>query len=319
MIEVMNLTKRYGNLTAVDHISFTVQKGEILGFLGPNGAGKTTTMRIITGYMPPGEGSARVAGFDVIKQPLEVKRRIGYLPETPPLYMDMTVDEYLVFCARLKQIPGGQVQMRTRQVCEKVDITDVRKRVIKTLSKGYRQRVGLAQALIHDPEVLILDEPTLGLDPIQIREVREMIKSLAGEHTIILSTHILPEASMTCDRVIIINNGKLIAQDTPEGLTRSIQGTEKLTVVVEGPVTAISDAVSRIEGIKEVVSSQVADGSCTLTLECDFKFPVRKRVSQIISEMGWSLLEMKVEEASLEDVFVSLMAAGKTQGKQVTE
>lgn len=319
MIEVMNLTKRYGNLTAVDHISFTVQKGEILGFLGPNGAGKTTTMRIITGYMPPGEGSARVAGFDVIKQPLEVKRRIGYLPETPPLYMDMTVDEYLVFCARLKQIPGGQVQMRTRQVCEKVDITDVRKRVIKTLSKGYRQRVGLAQALIHDPEVLILDEPTLGLDPIQIREVREMIKSLAGEHTIILSTHILPEASMTCDRVIIINKGKLIAQDTPEGLTRSIQGTEKLTVVVEGPVTAISDAVSRIEGIKEVVSSQVADGSCTLTLECDFKFPVRKRVSQIISEMGWSLLEMKVEEASLEDVFVSLMAAGKTQGKQVTE
>lgn len=235
MIEVNNLTKRYGTLTAVDRVSFTVEKGEILGFLGPNGAGKTTTMRIITGYMPPGEGSAKIAGFDVVDHPLEVKRRIGYMPETPPLYVDMTVDEYLAFCSRLKQIPGSQVRMRIRRVCEKVDILDVRTKVIKTLSKGYRQRVGLAQALIHDPEVLILDEPTLGLDPIQIREVRELIKSLAGEHTIILSTHILPEVSMTCDRVVIINKGRLIAQDTPEGLTRSMRGSEKLTVVVEGP------------------------------------------------------------------------------------
>ncbi|MFQ6616876.1 MAG: ABC transporter ATP-binding protein [Fidelibacterota bacterium] len=319
MIEVINLTKRYGTLTAVDHISFTVEKGEILGFLGPNGAGKTTTMRIITGYIPPGEGTVKVAGFDVEEHPLEVKRRIGYLPELPPLYMDMTVNEYLVFCARLKQIPSGQVGDRTRQVCEKVDILDVREKMIKTLSKGYRQRVGLAQALIHDPEVLILDEPTLGLDPIQIREVRELIKSLAGEHTIILSTHILPEVSMTCGRVVIINKGRMIAQDTPEGLTRSMRGTEKLTVVVEGPANKISDAVSRIQGIKEVVSSRVSDGSCTLTLECDFEFPVRKSVSQVISEKGWSLLEMKVEEATLEDVFVSLMSPGQAQDEEVTQ
>ncbi|MFQ6676644.1 MAG: ABC transporter ATP-binding protein [Fidelibacterota bacterium] len=319
MIEVMNLTKRYGTLTAVDRISFTVEKGEILGFLGPNGAGKTTTMRIITGYMPPTEGFAKVAGFDVSDHPMDVKRRIGYLPETPPLYVDMTVNEYLAFCARLKQIPGAQVENRVRQVCERVDVLDVKEKVIKTLSKGYRQRVGLAQALIHDPEVLILDEPTLGLDPIQIREVREMIKSLAGEHTIILSTHILPEVSMTCNRVIIINKGRLIAQDTPEGLTRSMKGTEKLTVVVEGPPGEVTRTVSQIEGIRDIVSSEPADGSCTLTLECDFKFPIRKLVSQIVSEKGWSLLEMKVEEATLEDVFVSLMDSGEEGGREAEE
>ncbi|MFQ6673920.1 MAG: ABC transporter ATP-binding protein [Fidelibacterota bacterium] len=310
MIEVTDLTKRYGSLTAVDHISFQVAKGEILGFLGPNGAGKTTTMRLVTGFMPPSEGKAVVAGFDVSQKPLDVKRRIGYLPETPPLYVDMTVDEYLRFCARLKQIPSHKISRRVADVCAKVDIADVRGKVIKTLSKGYRQRVGLAQALIHDPEVLVLDEPTLGLDPIQIREVRELIKSLAGEHTIILSTHILPEVSVTCDRVVIIERGKLIAQDTPAGLTKSMKGTEKLTVIVEGPLEEISAVISDTEGVRRIIDSTVADGAWSFTLDCDFKFHVRKSLSQIISEQGWGLLEMKVEEASLEDVFLHLTAKG---------
>lgn len=308
MIEVQNLTKRYGAFTAVDNISFTVERGQILGFLGPNGAGKTTTMRVITGFMPPTRGTAVVAGFDVVEEPLEVKRRIGYLPETPPLYLEMTVNEYLSFAARLKQIPSGQVAERIAGASRKVAISDVRDRVIKTLSKGYRQRVGLAQALIHDPEVLVLDEPTIGLDPIQIREVREMIKSLAHEHTIILSTHILPEVDMTCDSVVIIDRGRIIAQDTPEGLAKSLKGAEKLTVTAEGSAEEISAAVTEIQGVQKIIDSRSNNGASTLTLECDFQFHVRKALSEIMSEKGWALLEMKVEETTLEDVFIHLMS-----------
>jgi len=223
MIEINNLTKRYGNFLAVDNISFNVKKGKILGFLGPNGAGKTTTMRIITGFMPPTEGNVLVSGYDVIKEPLLTKSKIGYLPETPPLYMDMTVDEYLQFAGLLKQVSTKEIKSAVDNACLKVDIKDVKGKVIQTLSKGYKQRVGLAQAIIHDPEVLILDEPTIGLDPIQIREVRDLIKSLAGNHTIILSTHILPEVDMTCDEVVIIKNGKIIAQDTPKGLAKKMK------------------------------------------------------------------------------------------------
>jgi len=223
MIEINNLTKRYGNFLAVDNISFKVEKGKILGFLGPNGAGKTTTMRIITGFMPATEGNVSVSGFDVIKEPLLTKSKIGYLPETPPLYMDMTVDEYLQFAGLLKQVSTKKIKSAVDNACLKVDIKDVKGKVIKALSKGYKQRVGLAQAIIHDPEVLILDEPTIGLDPIQIREVRDLIKSLAGNHTIILSTHILPEVDMTCDEVVIIKNGKIIAQDTPKGLAKKMK------------------------------------------------------------------------------------------------
>lgn len=308
MIEVQNLTKRYGAFTAVDNISFTVERGQILGFLGPNGAGKTTTMRVITGFMPPTRGTAVVAGFDVVEEPLEVKRRIGYLPETPPLYLEMTVNEYLSFAARLKQIPSGQVAERIAGASRKVAISDVRDRVIKTLSKGYRQRVGLAQALIHDPEVLVLDEPTIGLDPIQIREVREMIKSLAHEHTIILSTHILPEVDMTCDSVVIIDRGRIIAQDTPEGLAKFLKGAEKLTVTAEGSAEEISAAVTEIQGVQKIIDSRSNNGASTLTLECDFQFHVRKALSEIMSEKGWALLEMKVEETTLEDVFIHLMS-----------
>ena len=222
MIEINNLTKRYGDFLAVDNISFNVEKGKILGFLGPNGAGKTTTMRIITGFMPPSEGNVTISGYDVLDEPLLTKNKIGYLPETPPLYLDMTVSEYLNFAGLLKQVPNQEINAAVDNACSKVDINDVKNKVIKALSKGYKQRVGLAQAIIHDPEVLILDEPTIGLDPIQIREVRDLIKSLAGNHTIVLSTHILPEVDMTCDEVVIIKKGKIIAQDTPKNLSKKM-------------------------------------------------------------------------------------------------
>ena len=224
MIEVDRLTKRYGNLKAVDEVSFQVEKGEILGFLGPNGAGKTTTMRILTCFLPATEGTARVAGYDVFEDAMEVKRRIGYLPEHPPLYDEMTVDGYLKFVARIKGVAPEDRKRRLQEVKETVRIEGYGRKLIKHLSKGFKQRVGLAQALIHDPEVLILDEPTVGLDPNQIKEVRELIKSLSGNHTIILSTHILPEVSMTCQRVVIISDGKIVAVDTPENLTRQQQG-----------------------------------------------------------------------------------------------
>src|SRR5574337_1321916 len=234
MIEVENLTKRYGPTLAVSDVSFQVQKGEILGFLGPNGAGKTTTMRIITGFLSPSEGSVRVAGIDVVESPLDAKRHIGYLPENPPVYTDMTVNEYLAFVGRIKGVPRAELKKRVGEVSEKCSITDVQDRQIGKLSKGYRQRVGLAQALIHNPDVLILDEPTAGLDPKQIIETRELIHGLSGEHTIILSTHILPEVSSTCQRVIIINQGHLEAIDTPENLTARLQGNETVFAEVEG-------------------------------------------------------------------------------------
>src|SRR6187401_2197736 len=240
MIEVQHLTKRYGRVTAVDDVSFRVEKGEILGFLGPNGAGKTSTMRVITGYMPPSEGQAVVAGFDVFTHPLEAKRRTGYLPETPPLYPDMTVREYLTFTARIKasQLTTADRNTRVIQVMKKTRVDDMANRQCGKLSKGYKQRVGLAQALIHDPEVLVLDEPTAGLDPKQITETRELIRSLAGDHTIILSTHILPEVAQTCSRVVIINKGKVVAVDTPDNLTHQLKGAASLYVQVDGDESA---------------------------------------------------------------------------------
>src|SRR5438309_3763516 len=236
MIKVEGLTKRYARTVAVDNISFEVEKGGIVGFLGPNGAGKTTTMRVLTCFLPPTSGSASVAGFDVLVQPLEVKKRIGYLPESPPLYPEMEVHEYLTFVGRLKGISGSDVAKRVDEVSERCAVADVRTKLIGKLSKGYRQRVGLAQAIIHNPEVLILDEPTSGLDPKQIIETRQLIRSLAGDHTIILSTHILPEVAMTCQRVVIINQGRVVAVDTPEGLTtRLSQGAERVALQVRGP------------------------------------------------------------------------------------
>ena len=232
MIKVSELTKRYARTTAVDHISFEVEKGQIVGFLGPNGAGKTTTMRMLTCFLPPTSGAASVAGFDVLEQPMEVKRRIGYLPETPPLYHEMRATEYLQFVGKLKGLSGPDLKQRVDTACERCAITDVRDKLLGKLSKGYRQRVGLAQAILHNPDVLILDEPTAGLDPKQINETRDLIKSLAGDHTIILSTHILPEVEQTCKQVIIISKGKLVATDSVSNLRARGRGAESVLVEV---------------------------------------------------------------------------------------
>jgi ABC-2 type transport system ATP-binding protein len=252
VIEVQHLTKRYGPVTAVDDVSFRVERGEILGFLGPNGAGKTTTMRILTGYMPPTEGKAIVAGFDVFDQPIEAKRRTGYLPETPPLYPDMSVLEYLQFVAKIKGVPSGERRERIQQVMKRTRIDDMASRLTGRLSKGYKQRVGLAQALIHNPDVLILDEPTAGLDPKQIIETRELIKELAGDHTIILSTHILPEVAQTCQRVVIINKGRVVAEDTPENLTHRLQGAATVRLEVRGESPDLEATLAGVPGVKTV-------------------------------------------------------------------
>ena len=248
MIEVQNLTKRYGPVTAVDNVTFRVETGEILGFLGPNGAGKTTTMRVITGYMPATEGKVTVAGYDVFEQPIEAKRRTGYLPETPPLYPDMTVREYLIFVARIKGVPRREVSSRVDEAMKRTWVADMADRHCAKLSKGYRQRVGLAQAIIHNPDVLVLDEPTAGLDPKQIIETRQLIRELGGTHTIVLSTHILPEVSQTCQRVVIINKGKVVAVDTPDNLTARLRGSETMYLQVAGPQDEVSAALARRAG-----------------------------------------------------------------------
>jgi len=307
VIEVEQLTKRYGSVKAIDNVSFRVEKGEILGFLGPNGAGKTTTMRILTCFLPATEGTARVAGFDVFNQPMEVKRRIGYLPENPPLYNEMTVDSYLDFVARIKGVDSGDRKKRIGEVKEKVSIQEYSGTLIKNLSKGYKQRVGLAQALVHDPEVLILDEPTVGLDPNQIIEVRQLIKSLSGNHTIILSTHILPEVSMTCQRVVIIANGKIAAVDTPENLTRQLQGSDRIYVEAAGPEQSITGKIKEIEGVLRV-ESQKLDGSnaFSYSVETELKKDVRGHLARKIVESGFDLLEMRTMSMSLEEVFLQL-------------
>src|SRR2546426_8065047 len=266
MIEVENLTKRYGRTTAVDGISFRVQKGEILGFLGPNGAGKTTTMRILTCYLPPTEGTARVAGYDVFQAPLEVKRRVGYIPETPPLYPDMDVDGFLDFCAKIKGVPSASRKAKIDEAVEKTRIGDVRRKLIGQPSKGYRQRVGLAQAILANPDVLILDEPTAGLDPKQIIETRELIKSLGGDHTIVLSTHILPEVSMTCGRVVIINKGKVVAEGAPDELMRRLRGAGALRVELRGEVGPAFDVLRTVAGVARVMPRGDGAGNAVFTV-----------------------------------------------------
>ena len=301
MIEVENLTKRYGRHTAVDGVSFKVMKGEILGFLGPNGAGKTTTMRILTCYLPPTEGKARVAGFDVFEEPLEVKRRVGYTPETPPLYPDMSVGDFLDFCARIKGVPKASRKPRIAETVEKTRIGDARDKLIGTLSKGYRQRVGLAQAILGNPEVLILDEPTAGLDPKQIIETRELIRGLGGEHTIILSTHILPEVSMVCGRVVIINKGRVVAEDTPENLTHRLRGAATLRLEVRGDAAAAAEAVQGLRGVAAVRAA----GS-TLEVDPEPGADVRPEVARAVVTRGLDLLSMQQVGMSLEDIFLHL-------------
>jgi ABC-2 type transport system ATP-binding protein len=306
MIEVKNLTKRYGPTLAVSDVSFEVQKGEVLGFLGPNGAGKTTTMRVITGYLPASDGSVSVAGYDVHDHPLEAKRRTGYLPENPPVYPDMTVREYLSFVARIKGVTSRDVKKRVDEVSEKCSVTDVRDRQIGKLSKGYRQRVGLAQALIHNPDVLVLDEPTAGLDPKQIIETRELIKGLAGQHTVVLSTHILPEVSKTCQRVVVINAGKIVAVGTPDELTRRLTGFETVMITVEGPAAEIMDKLQRVSGVN-MVEPREADGALiTLEVHAEKGHDVRAELARSVVESQWKLLELKTSGMSLEDIFLKL-------------
>ena len=306
MIEVQHLTKQYGPFTAVDNISFKVERGEILGFLGPNGAGKTSTMRVLTGYMPPTEGKALVAGYDVLEQPLEAKRRTGYLPETPPLYPDMSVREYLAFCARIKGVPSADRKARIATVMERTRIADMAQRHCGKLSKGYRQRVGLAQALLHNPDVLILDEPTAGLDPKQIIETRKLIRELAGDHTIILSTHILPEVSQTCQRVVIINKGRVVAVDSVENLTTRAGSSSSVFVQLDAPGADVLPVLQSVEGVSRVDVSNTADRVGGFEIFTDAGRDVRRAVAAAVVGRGWGLLELRLMRRSLEDVFLHL-------------
>ena len=307
MIDVEQLTKRYGTLTAIEHVSFRVEPGEVLAFLGPNGAGKTTTMRIITGAIPATSGSARVAGYDVDAAPLEVKRRIGYLPEQPPLYLEMTVTEYLNFVARLKGVAGGAVRGAIDRAVERCSLGPVRRRLIANLSRGYRQRVGLAQALIHDPPVLILDEPTSGLDPKQIIEIRELIKTLAGAHTVVLSTHILPEATAICQRVVIIHRGRVVAVDTPERLAAQLRGSEQFAVTLRRPSESLRTALASLPGVMSV-GPRGGDAAERWLIECERGQDLREEIARAIVQADGGLLELAPVAVSLEDVFLQLTA-----------
>ena len=307
MIEVQHLTKRYGPTTAVDDISFRVEKGEVLGFLGPNGAGKTTTMRVLTGYMPPSEGQAIVAGYDIFNQPIEAKRRTGYLPETPPLYPEMTVRDYLTFVAKIKGVGKRDRGARVNEVMERTRVADMGNRHCGKLSKGYRQRVGLAQALLHNPEVLILDEPTAGLDPKQIIETRRLIKELGGDHTIILSTHILPEVSQTCQRVVIINKGRVVAIDTPDNLTSRLRGSETLFVQVDAPPTDdVKRALEIVPGVTAVSPADNRGTASSYEVNSEAGRDVRRQLAAVVVTNGWGLLELRPLRMSLEEIFLHL-------------
>jgi ABC-2 type transport system ATP-binding protein len=313
VIEVEHITKRYGRVTAVDDVSFKVERGEILGFLGPNGAGKTTTMRILTGYMPPTDGRATVAGYDVFTHPVEAKRRTGYLPETPPLYPDMTVREYLDFVARIKGVPPKDQKDRVATVMKRAHVDDVAAKHCSKLSKGYRQRVGLAQALIHNPEVLILDEPTAGLDPKQIIETRELIRGLAGDHTIVLSTHILPEVAQTCQRVVIINKGRVVAVDTPDGLTARLQGAETLYVQIDAMGAQPAEVLQAIPGVSRVAVADHRAGSDGFEVESARGRDIRRDIARAVVNSGWGLLELRPMRMSLEEIFLQVTTEEGTQ------
>jgi len=306
VIEVQHLTKRYGPFTAVDDVSFKAERGEILGFLGPNGAGKTTTMRVLTGYMPATDGKAIVAGYDVIDQPIEAKRRTGYLPETPPLYPDMTVGDYLTFCARIKGVPRAERKQRVTTVMQRTHVADMANRHCGKLSKGYKQRVGLAQALLHNPDVLILDEPTAGLDPKQINETRQLIKELGGDHTVILSTHILPEVSQTCHRVVIINKGRVVAVDTPANLTSRLSGSATMFIQVDAAGADAATALGAVPGVTNVKPTAASDGATGFEINSEAGRDVRRELAAAVVTRGWGLLELRPLRMSLEDVFIHL-------------
>lgn len=305
MIEVRNLVKKYGSHLAVDHLSFVVEKGQIYGFLGPNGAGKSTTMNIMTGYLGATEGEVLVNGHNMLKEPEEAKRRIGYLPEIPPLYTDMTVEEYLKFAAELKKVKRAEIASQVEQVMERIKLTDVRHRLIRNLSKGYKQRVGLAQAVLGFPEIIILDEPTVGLDPMQIIEIRQLIRELAKEHTVILSSHILAEVREVCDYVMIISKGKLVASDTPDHLEHLIEGEETLELEVKGSRRQAESILSGISGVKEARCEEQG-GMTSIQIQVADHQEIREELFYAFAEEKCPIYRMQISKATLEDVFLEL-------------
>ncbi|HUT62793.1 MAG TPA: ATP-binding cassette domain-containing protein [Anaerolineae bacterium] len=306
MVEVQELTKYYGTKLALNEISFTVNKGEVLGFLGPNGAGKSTAMKIITGYLSPTEGTVKIDGLDVVDDSLEVRKRIGYLPEHPPIYLDMSVKNYLEFTAKIKGVGKKKVKDSVDTVVEKTGLKKYYKAQCNSLSKGYRQRVGIAQALIHNPMVLILDEPTIGLDPIQIVEIRELIKSFGGDHTVILSTHILPEADMTCGRIIIINDGKIVAQDTTVELRERLPSTDHLILHVKGDTSHFLSKLKTIKGISNVIEEKDIHDATTYTILSESSFDVRPDIARTVVGDNLELLELKNKSMTLEEIFIKV-------------
>lgn len=307
LIEVRNLVKKYGNHVAVDHLNFTVEKGKIYGFLGPNGAGKSTTMNMITGYIASTEGDILIDGHNILEEPEEAKKRIGYLPEIPPLYQDMTVREYLEFAAELKAIPREKKKSNIEEVMSTTKIEDVKNRLIKNLSKGYKQRVGLAQALLGYPEIIILDEPTVGLDPKQIIEIRDLIKGLGRKHTVILSSHILSEVSAVCDHVLIIDKGRLVASDSPENLSKLMAGDNSLELTIKGREEDIRKAFDMVENIQEVIyHDSLVKGACDVTVKVSGEQDIRENIFFALAEMKCPILKMQFGNMSLEEVFLKL-------------
>ncbi|PYX85151.1 MAG: MFS transporter [Acidobacteria bacterium] len=326
MITAKQLTKRYPRTVAVDEISFEVAKGQIVGFLGPNGAGKTTTMRMLTCFLPPSAGTASVAGFDVLEHPFEVKKRIGYLPEAPPIYPEMETAEYLKFVGKLKGLSGADLKKRVDYVCDRCAVGEVKNKLLGKLSKGYRQRVGLAQAIIHNPDVLILDEPTAALDPKQINETRDLIKSLAGDHTIILSTHILPEVEQTCEQVIIINKGKLVATDSVRNLQARARGAESVLVEIAGrsgslEVPIVQHKLEQVSGVSRVLCKQQVDSRALFEVESQKGRLVRGDLARAVVESGWDLNELRPAAMSLEEIFLQLTGSesGETENAATKE
>ncbi len=327
MIEVRDLTKSYGQHKAIDRLNFSVNKGEVVGFLGPNGAGKTTTMKIITGFMAPSSGEVNVAGHDVFEDPVEVKKRIGYLPETPPVYGDMTVEEYLRFVANLKGVERARVPSLVARAIEKTSLGDVRRRLIQNLSKGFRQRVGISGALVSDPEILILDEPTVGLDPRQVAEIRALIKELAGHHTILLSTHILPEVQASCSRIIIINRGKIVAEDSLGGITQRMAGAGRVTIKVRRSPPSLAEGLSRLAGVRGVRASDasangrghgaIAALHSAFEIETDGGEDAVERIAAHVVGAGAGLVDLRSESADLENVFLQLTSSEEQQNQGV--
>ena len=306
MIEVSNLSKRYGRHLAVKDVSFSVGRGEIVGFLGPNGAGKTTTIRMLTGFLPPSGGAASVAGFDVFRQSIEARKRIGYMPENVPLYDDMRVREYLTFRGRIKGLSNAEARRRVAHVVDTCGLDAVKRKMIKTLSKGYRQRVGLADALVHEPELLILDEPTNGLDPIQIRQIRELIKQLALNHTVLISSHILSEVEMIASRVIIIDSGKIKAADTPQNLIEGMRAAGRVQCEIQAPAKEVAAELSGLPFVKKVTSEDMAEEWALHTLWADSGTDSRQSIANVAAAKGWPLRSLFRHEATLEDVFVEM-------------